>query len=688
MIDQPLAERRTIVRALAFAAAVVAAASAAAEPHSARELFRPPLYRWYALSPDGRYMLETALTDKDDADRLERVRTKDDLLKLGQPDQRVLLTDLKTMRFIDITPSNKDLWVSGVRWLDDHDFVWLAQDRRRGESTLEVREVVVDAKDDVGIGAVRVLGKDARVLAAVVGAPWQLVVVHFGDDGEEVYRIDARRPLFVQLVAANRLGGPFRGVTDWVIDAAGAVRAVGLLRRGEELRVLVRDPAGWRRAATFPITDLDTTALVGRDDASGKLLVVTDHGTDKSVLRELDPASGALGRIVFGDARNDVSAAFADPRDGRIIGVLLNDDETRIQFIDPAVARLQAEADRLLPRSNPRVINVSADHQHAIAFTGQSDQPGRYYYVSTAPASPARGKALLIESAAPWLDGKRFSRSEPIEVKARDGLTIYGQFTRPLAGAAPAGATRPPLVLMPHGGPFGVRDTLRYDPNVQFLASRGYAVLQVDFRGSGGYGREYKVAGFKRWGAEMQDDLIDALDSVIARGWADPARVCVFGGSYGGYAAMMSVILTPERFRCAVTYAGVSDLTLLIRSAELRDLPFANEARFEYLREALGDPEKERAVLQSRSPAYLAKGITRPVFIAHGDADARVEPEHAWRLRATIEAGGGKVEWLMAKGEGHGFRKAENIDAFYDQLAAFLERNLGAPPAATAPAKP
>lgn len=673
--------------ALAAAQAQVGAAPAAPATGSAppgapapapvapRDLFRTLLTRSYWLSPNGHYLLEIAIADKGDADRLGSVRSSEDLAKLQLPDQRIYLTDLKTMRYVEVSKPRAGVWVSDVRWLDGDSFVWHSLDRRRGRRTIEAYDVSVDAAGDVALGALRVLGEDAYLLEAPPGAEGRVLVVHLDEQGETVYRVDPRQALFVQMTPANAVAGPFQGVQRWVFDDAGEVRAVGLWRGVDELRVLVRTARGvpWRRCATLPATDLDTTDLVGID-ARGALLVITNHGSDKRVLRELDPATGALGPVLIGDARNDVAQALRDPRDGRVVGAALNDDETRTRFIDRSVERLQAEVEKLMPRGRPRLLSYSADRQHTISFSGGPDDPGRYHYVSL-----AKQKAFLIETAAPWLEGKRLVRSEPIELKARDGLTIYGQFTRPLG--APV---KPPLVVMPHGGPFGIRDYLRYDPEVQFLATRGYAVLQVDFRGSGGYGREFQQAGFRRWGAEMQDDLIDALDWVAARGWIDAGRVCAFGGSYGGYAAMMGVIQHPERFRCAVTYAGVSDLTLLFRTEEWRDFPFAEGDALEYLRQAVGDPDKEREALRARSPAYIAKGIRRPVFIAHGDADVRAEPEHAWRLRAEIEDGGGKVEWFMAKGEGHGFRLMENIDAFYGQLERFLGEQLAvqAPPAA------
>jgi dipeptidyl aminopeptidase/acylaminoacyl peptidase len=653
-----------------------AASAAAAEPHSARELFKPPLYRSYALSPDGRYLVETALADKSDADRVEQLRTTEDLLKLRLPDQKIFLTDLQTKKFVDLTVDRAGRWSFAMRWLDAKTFLWQTVDRRRGERSIEVFSVSNDAQGDVAVSPARVFGKNATVMSTMPDAKGRMLVVQDDKDGESVYRADPSKPLYLQTTPANRVAGPLNGVQRWVADARGEVVAVGLLRRADELRIMVRADgrSPWRKLATLPLTDSDFSELVGSDATSGALLVITDHGTDKSVLRLLDPATGALGKIIIGDPRNDVSGEYRDPRDDRVIGAQLNDNSTRIHFLDQDVARLQAEAARLLPRTTPRVVNFSADRQHAVVFTGQSDDPGRYYYLSI-----AQRRALLIESAAPWLDGKKFAHTEAIELKTRDGLQIYGQFTRP------PDATKPPLVLMPHGGPFGIRDYLYYDPDVQFLASRGYAVLQVDFRGSGGYGREYKEAGFKRWGAEMQYDLLDALDWVAARGWIDPARVCVYGASYGGYAAMMSLMQNPERFRCGITYAGVSDLTLLLRSEELRDLPFDQERIFDYLRKVIGDPEKERAALQARSPAYIAKGIKRPVFIAHGDKDERADPEHAWRLRAAIEAGGGRPSWFLAKDEGHGFRLAENIDAFYGQLEAFLKEHL-APTSAAAPA--
>ena len=252
---------------------------------------------------------------------------------------------------------------------------------------------------------------------------------------------------------------------------------------------------------------------------------------------------------------------------------------------------------------------------------------------------------------------------QPIEFKAKDGTTLYGFYT--------ANGTGPkPMVVMPHGGPIGPFDNWGYDSHVQYLASRGYAVLQVNYRGSGGRGYNFQHDGWAQWGGLIQDDIADGVRWAIAQGKADPSRVCIFGASFGGYSALMNPVRNPGMYKCAVGYAGVYDLNLLSRtdwSAKSRN------GRRQFDRWVGGD-EAKRA---EQSPANYAAKIDIPVFLIHGkdDQTARVDQFHA--MDNALQAAGKKPQTLLIEGEGHGFYNPDNVADLYKRIDAFLRANIG-----------
>ncbi len=244
-------------------------------------------------------------------------------------------------------------------------------------------------------------------------------------------------------------------------------------------------------------------------------------------------------------------------------------------------------------------------------------------------------------------------------------MRIHGYVTVP-RGLAPGSA--PPLVVLPHGGPHGVRDRWRFDPEVQMLASEGFAVLQVNFRGSGGYGEAYEEAGYRHWGDRVVQDVVEATRFAIRKGFGDPKRICIYGGSFGAYAALQGAILAPDIFRCAVGYAGIYDLTLLTDS----DFAISSRLGRAYIRKVVGEDD---AALRAASPALNAEKIKARVLIVHGKKDPRAPFEHAQHLRAALEKSGNPPEWLVEKIEGHGFYDDEAREHMYTRVVRFLHEN-------------
>ncbi|TFW10727.1 S9 family peptidase [Massilia arenosa] len=306
-----------------------------------------------------------------------------------------------------------------------------------------------------------------------------------------------------------------------------------------------------------------------------------------------------------------------------------------------------------------------SDDGNALLFSVRSDRnPGEYYLFDR-----KAGRADLLFQERRRIDPAQMAERRAVQFNARDGLVLAGFLTLPRA--LPAGA-KPPLVLLPHGGPHGPYDDWFYDSDAQFLANRGYAVLQVNYRGSGSRGRQFTEAGYGQWAGKILDDLADGVRWAAREGLADGQRVCVYGGSFGGYAALMLAAREPDLFKCAIGYAGVYDLPLLFENKEVQ--------RYKSLRSAVAkyvgtDP----AVLRQASPVTYAGKIRVPVLLVHGEADERAPVEHVHRMRAALQAAGNVPEWLVIEKEGHGFYKEENAAAFYDRLDAFLARALKSP---------
>jgi dipeptidyl aminopeptidase/acylaminoacyl peptidase len=285
-------------------------------------------------------------------------------------------------------------------------------------------------------------------------------------------------------------------------------------------------------------------------------------------------------------------------------------------------------------------------------------EPGGYYVMNLATRQVA---PMMFR--ADWLDPNRLGQTRDLTFKARDGRTIPVLLTLPPG----SDGKNLPMVVHPHGGPFGVIDNWAYDPTVQVMASHGYAVLQVNFRGSGGYGREHETSGYKQWGLAMQDDLTDATRWAIAEGYAARDRICIFGASYGGYAALMGVAKEPDLYRCAIGQVGVYDMGKFKFDDAMRGDFFRR-----YHEEATNDGD-----LGPISPARLAAQIKVPVFLSTGKEDPRVPYEHTEIMEAALKKAGVPVESQYFKTEGHGIYKLENRRDFYARLLSFLHKHIG-----------
>jgi dipeptidyl aminopeptidase/acylaminoacyl peptidase len=471
----------------------------------------------------------------------------------------------------------------------------------------------------------------------------------------DVYRLDLKTGELVK-----EIENP--GYAGWLADEDMVVRgAISPLPDGG-FDLLVRDgaDAAWRTLLTIPADDAPASDVLAFAGDGKSLLAISSLGVNTGRLTRIDLASGD-SQVLLEDPEADVTGAMLHPdtREPQIAVVLK--DRTEYHVLDPAVEP-DYQAIRALNPGDPGLAGRDeADATWLIAFTND-DGPVQYFAYDRASRT-----GTFLFTSRPELEAYELARMEPFSFTARDGLTVHGYVTFPPDG----GRTGLPAVLNVHGGP-QARDVWGWDPEAQWLANRGYLCIQVNYRGSTGYGKAFVTAGDREWGAKMHDDLLDAVAYVVAQGWADPAKVAIYGGSYGGYAALVGAAFTPEVFCCAVDIVGPSNLQTLLETIPPYWAPMKMQ-----LYKRVGNPETDQEFLWSRSPLSRARDIRIPLLIAQGANDPRVKQAESEQIVAALKQAGIEHEYLLFPDEGHGFAKPQNRLKFYAAAERFLARYLG-----------
>ena len=468
----------------------------------------------------------------------------------------------------------------------------------------------------------------------------------------------------------ERVRSPLHSATSY-LDNAGKVRLVSGYFSGElKPRLYLHDAKGKWQTVNIENETGETIYVSGfsADNRSAYLMVEQPVGTDTFVRLDLE----TLKRTpVLRNPRVDASGTVSSPLTGALIGVVYLDGKPRIEFVDPQdqYAREIMKLARAFPGSYVRPTSYTSDGKLGVYFVSSDVNSGEYYLVDH-----ASGKAHFVTADSEALDPDLMSPMTPFRFKARDGLELEGFLTRPRSW--PEG--RPgPLVVLPHGGPKGVYDTWGFDSEVQMLASRGYAVLQLNFRGSGNYGQQFREAGNRQWGRKMQDDLTDATRWAIEQGHAQAGRICLYGASYGAYAAMMGLAREPDLYACGIGNVGVYDLNRMYREDTI-----GSRYGRAYWDEALGQSD-----LGSISPTALAKNIRAPVLLGAGEDDTTAPPHHTRSMKRALELSGVPVESVFYRKEGHGYYSLANRSDWATRVLAMLDRTIGAGRGAT-PAAP
>jgi dienelactone hydrolase len=630
----------TLVAAITWAG--VGAASYAA-PLSIADAFKPSLVQWLGLSPDGQRVLAFGWNKEATG---------------------AVVMDLATM-----TPKLLHSALGGSPWTTR----WLSKDliviAVRGESHVY---------DTNGKFFRRIAGNFSATLPPSADGH-ERILVYAGRGVLE--RVDVRTgdSTRVRFDWPNERSGP------WLMDREGVPRVVTTSSDDRSMLtywIRASAEAPWQQIESqLRIDSRWRPAALSRDGRS--LIVFSSEGRDTRAVFRYSLEEHALKEMMAGHPNEDVGGfedSIGDADDdvdegasNNFVRVVTMGMKTTTHWFDPKWAALQQSVDAALPGRT----NLLSGHLRTgrVLVTSMADvDPGSWYLLDV-----ATGSLRQIESRKPEIDRTAMAPKQIVRYKSLDGLEIPAYLTLP-----PGGGRNLPAVVLVHGGPI-VRDRWEWDAEVQLLASRGYAVLQPQFRGSAGLGRSFELAGYREWGRRMQDDITAGAEWLAARGIADGRRICIYGGSYGGYAALWAAVKTPDLFRCVASFAGVSDLSLMFKAES--DVNSDSFGRL-FERRTIGDPAEDEKLFDEVSPLKGAARIRVPVLLAHGDLDARVPIVHSEKMVQALKANGKAFEWIVLPGERHGISREAARERFYGALFDFLARNTALPQSEAAASAP
>ena len=594
------------------------------------DFFRKPERVQVSLSPDGRYLGWMAPYER----RLN-VHVRD----LSTGEER---------RLTDAT--ERDL--AGYLWAGADRLVY-AQDQG-GDENYRLYGVGLDGEpavdltpfDDVQCGLVDDLEDcDGEVLFQMNHRDKQVF---------DVYRLDVRTGE-MRMVAENP-----GNVSGWMTDFDGALRLASTTD-GVNTSILTRDTEAdaWRTVATYDFREGVTPLQFTFD---GKDLIVSSNvGRDKAAIYRYDLRAGETAELIFEHPEVDVSNVLSSRHRKRITGVAYQFERPERHFFDEERAARQRFVDERLPGHVNDFVSHTRDETRYVVRSWSDRTRGGYHLLDTQADTLTH-----LFDLSPWLPEESMASMTPVSYTARDGVTIHAYLTLP-PGKEPKGL---PLIINPHGGPW-VRDTWGFNSEVQMLANRGAAVLQMNYRGSVGYGRAFWESSFGQWGLAMQDDVSDGVAWAVAEGIADPDRVAIYGASYGGYATLAGLTKTPELYACGVSYVGVSNLFTWMEAIPPYWKPY-----LEMMHKMVGHPERDKDRMRATSPLFNADRIAVPLLVAQGANDPRVRKEESDQIVDALKSHGVPVEYLVKDNEGHGFHNEENQLEFYRRMEAFFGDHL------------
>ena len=627
-----------ITAALSPASAQTGAAPAATpKTYDVRDFFRKPERSRFRLSPDGKHLAYVARA----SGRLNVF--VQGLDANGAPEGTATALTNESARDV-----SDFFWKGNAHIVYVKDF--------GGDENFHVLSVPIDPTAGAGKDLTPFDGVRAEIVDDLKDDDQHLLLSHNKRDKTvfDVFRVDVATG-DAKLVAENP-----GNIVGWVTDHAGKLRAA-VSSDGVDSSLLYRDTEGqpFRTLLTTNFKEAVEPFFFTFDNQ--RLFVNSNRGRDKKAIFEFDPKTAKEGKLIYANPDVDAYGLEFSRKRKVLTEVVYSDWKAQRKVVDPVTAAIYADLAKQLPGYDVGLQNATKDEtRFIVAAYNDRTQGARYVY-------DARRKTLSkLGDIQPWLAEADMAVMKPIQYKARDGLVINGYLTLPVG----VEAKNLPVVVNPHGGPWA-RDIWGFNPEVQFLANRGYAVLQMNFRGSTGYGRTFWEASFRQWGKAMQDDITDGVEHLKAQGIADPKRIAIYGGSYGGYATLAGVTYTPDLYAAAVDYVGVSNLLTFMNTIP----PYWETAR-KQLYEMVGDPTTQKAMLEAASPVNFIDRIKTPLFVAQGARDPRVNKAESDQIVEGLKKRGIVVEYMVKENEGHGFHNEENQFDFYGAMEKFLAQNL------------
>lgn len=659
------------ISALALALAIPllsALPSAAADLPPASLFFNNPRFGAMKLSPNGRHL----------AARIGGQGHRDGLVVITLEDQSM-----------QMVAQYNNIDVGDFEWVNDNRLVYDTRDRTVASGARTHAPGLFAVNRDGG-KMLQLAMRDGDDEPSTIGTafkptlqPWNTYLL--GQEGSQlddsVYVV---RPEWrgnelasFNLLRLNTLTARAVGVErppqmiDVQLDLQGEPRVATTADR-DRVAIHYRDPASnaWRQLAEFPAygdtPDSFTPVGMGGD---GTLYVSSGAGGDKRQVRSYNIATRELGKEALVNLGEYDFQGELIHGNGKVLGVSLLTDARSTHWWDKGAAALQQEVDKQLPGTiNEIALPRRPETPYALVMSYADRQPPVYMVYNQTSKT-----FIKLGEARPGIAPKQLGQRSLIRYKARDGLSIPAWLTMPPGGVK----SKLPLVVLVHGGPFVRGGEWNFDPQAQFLASRGYAVLQPEFRGSTGFGTAHFKAGWKQWGLAMQDDLADGARALIANGTADAGRICIAGASYGGYAVLMGLAKDGDLYKCGVEWAGVTDINLMYTDTWNVQSDLSERWKRYGMPLLIGDPVKDAAQLKATSPLELADRIRQPLLMAYGDKDERVPLFHGRKFHAAVKPANSQAELVVYRGEGHGWSLPENRIDFWSRVEKFLDKNIG-----------
>lgn len=611
-------------------------APASAERLPVGDFFKDPEFSNVSLSPAGRYIT----------------------VSVPRGDRTVLAAfEVDDMKLVGKWDYGENHHIDRVRWVNDDRFIlYVTQktgrfDFRVGTPDLTLTNVDGSKRKSIPNGGTY----------QIVDMNWDdpsTILVQRSIDSAYLFKLNVYSGKLTTMATAPLRSGQF------VLDGKQNVRyAIGQKDDTLDAVTLRRDGDQWTTVHSAPMGESVKMPL-GFDRKDERVLFALSDAGEPTRLAMINPESGEE-ELLSRNANVDYSGLLLSYDERDVLAVQYLDGLPTYQFVaaDHPESKLYAGLLQAFPDRAVAFSGVSRDGRFILLRAYSDIDPGSYYLFDR-----SSGKAKFLLAAREWIDPAKMSPMRVISLTARDGTALHGYLTIP----RDSDGKKLPLILHPHGGPHGVRDQWGFDPEVQFLANRGYAVLQVNFRGSGGYGNTFERKGYRNWGTTMVDDMTDAVNWAVSQGIADPARLCTYGASYGGYAALQSVVRNPDLYRCAIGYVGVYSIPLMFKDGDITDSDMGRSFLKRVHPESLADR-------QAQSPAFNIDQIRVPIMLVQGGKDVRVPPSQYRLLKDGLTKAGRAPEVdIFEPKEAHGFYDRDNQVRLYTAMEEFLDRHIGA----------